>query len=45
LRTTPPPEGIAQDWNDSVFGSKRTSVFGVTADSLYQTMSLSVAMP
>ena len=36
LRTTPPPPGMTQVWNFSVFGSKRTSVFGLTADSLYQ---------
>jgi hypothetical protein len=36
LRTTPPPAGIAQVWNFSVFGSNRTIVFGFTADSLYQ---------
>src|SRR5258705_10110959 len=38
LRTTPPPAGITQVWNFSVLGSKRTSVFGRTPDSLYQTM-------
>ena len=32
LRTTPPPEGIAQVWNFSVSGSNRTSVFGRTPD-------------
>jgi hypothetical protein len=37
LRTTPPPDGIAQVWNVSVDGSKRTNVFGRTPDSLYQT--------
>ena len=36
-RTTPPPDGIAQVWKLSVAGSKRTSVFGRTPDSLYQT--------
>src|SRR5918912_71707 len=45
LRTTPPPDGIAQVWNFSVFGSKRTIVFGFTPDSLYQTTSLMDAMP
>src|SRR4051812_37565032 len=40
FRTTPPPEGMVQVWNFSVFGSKRTRVFGLTADSLYQMMSL-----
>ena len=29
LRTTPPPDGMAQVWNFSVLGSKRTSVFGL----------------
>ena len=28
LRTMQPPDGIAQVWNLSVFGSKRTMVFG-----------------
>src|ERR1051326_7634247 len=45
LRTTPPPEGIGQVWNFSVFGSNRTSVFGVTADSLYQMMSFKATIP
>src|SRR6266851_6662264 len=46
FRTTPPPDGIAHVWNFSVFGSNRTSVFGLTADSLYHTMSSDVtAMP
>src|SRR6266566_2496819 len=45
LRTTPPPEGIAQVWNFSVFGSKRTIVFGFTPDSLYQMTSCIEAMP
>src|SRR6266702_2193294 len=40
LRTTPPPDGITQVWNFSVLGSKRTSVFGLTPDSLYQTTPL-----
>src|ERR671936_2108446 len=39
LRTTPPPEGIAHVWNFSVLGSKRTIVFGLTPDSLYQMTS------
>jgi putative membrane protein len=37
LRTMPPPEGIAHVWNRCVCGSKRTSVFGRTPDSLYHT--------
>src|SRR5690242_4425028 len=37
LRTVPPPEGIGALANCSVFGSKRTIVFGFTPDSLYQT--------
>src|ERR1700686_3915315 len=45
LRTTPPPEGMAQVWNFSVLGSKRTSVFGFTADSLYQMMSFTEVIP
>jgi hypothetical protein len=45
LRTTPPPEGIAQVWNFSVFGSKRTRVLGLTPDSLYQTTSFSPTIP
>src|SRR5206468_3158539 len=45
LRTTPPPEGIAHVWNFSVFGSKRTTVFGFTADSLYQMTSWIDVMP
>ena len=45
LRTTPPPDGITQVWNFSVFGLKRTSVFGLTADSLYQISSFSAVMP
>ncbi len=42
LRTMLPPPGIVQLWNFSVFGSKRTTVFGVASDSLYQ-MTLSIA--
>src|SRR4030095_7247642 len=45
LRTTPPPDGMIHVWNFSVFGSKRTSVFGLTADSLYHTMSFTAVMP
>src|SRR5215470_17769322 len=45
FRTTPPPAGIAQLWNFSVFGSKRTSVFGLTADSLYQIAPLRNVIP
>src|SRR5437868_8790642 len=36
LRTTPPPPGIFQLWKTCVFGSKRTSAFGLVADSTYQ---------
>jgi hypothetical protein len=32
--------GTAKVWNFSVFGSKRTIVFGRTPDSLYQITSL-----
>src|SRR5262249_37664921 len=45
LRTTPPPPGMIHVWNFSVFGSKRTIVFGRTADSLYQITSFSDVMP
>jgi hypothetical protein len=45
LRITPPPEGIVHDPNFSVRGSKRTSVFGFTPDSLYQMASPRVAIP
>src|SRR5207245_7028375 len=45
LRTMLPPPGIAQLWNFSVLGSKRTIVFGVDPDSLYQMMSLIAEMP
>src|SRR6516164_2082512 len=34
FRTVPPPEGMASLPNASVLGSKRTSVFGLTPDSL-----------
>jgi hypothetical protein len=44
-RTTPPPDGMAHVWNFSVFGSNRTNVFGLTADSLYQMMSFATVMP
>ena len=40
LRTMSPPSGMAQVWNFSVLGSKRTIVFGFAADSLYQTAPL-----
>ena len=42
--TMPTPEGMAQLWNFSVFGSKRTSVSGLMPDSLYQTMSSTTAI-
>src|SRR5713101_100778 len=45
LRTMLPPPGIAQLWNFSILGSKRTIVFGVDPDSLYQMMSLITEMP
>src|SRR5262245_43353683 len=45
LRTMLPPPGIAQLWNFSVLGSKRTTVFGLVSDSLYQMMSLITEMP
>ncbi len=45
FRTTPPPEGIAQVWNFSGLGSKRTMVLGSTPDSLYQMTSWSAAIP
>jgi len=37
VATMSPPPGIAQLWNFSVVGSKRTIVFGLLPDSLYQT--------
>src|SRR5438094_9047432 len=40
-----PPPGIAQLWNFVVLGSKRTTVFGVVPDSLYQMTSLIAEMP
>ena len=45
LRTMLPPPGIAQLWNFSVLGSKRTTVFGAASDSLYQMTSLIAEMP
>src|SRR6266702_4762480 len=45
LRTMFPPPGIAQLWNFAVLGSKRTTVFGVDPDSLYQMISLIAEMP
>src|SRR5437868_524108 len=45
LRTIFPPPGIAQLWNFSALGSKRTMVFGFDPDSLYQIMSLIAEMP
>src|SRR6266404_4954651 len=45
LRTMLPPPGMVQLWNFSVAGSKRTTVFGVVPDSLYQMMSLMAEMP
>jgi hypothetical protein len=45
LRTMSPPPGIAQLWNFSVFGSKRTIVFGLAPDSLYQSAPLAKTMP
>jgi hypothetical protein len=45
LRTTPPPDGIIHVWNFSVFGSKRTTVFGLVFDSLYQMTSPIAVMP
>src|SRR5215470_1600305 len=45
LRTTPPPPGMIQLWNFSVFGSKRTIVFGRIADSLYQMTPFTCTMP
>ncbi len=40
LRTMSPPPGIAQLWNFSLAGSKRTMVFGLAPDSLYQSRAL-----
>src|SRR5688572_9143425 len=38
-RMIPTPDGIAQLWNFSVFGSNRTSASGRCPDSLYQMTS------
>ena len=38
LRTTPPPEGMEAEEKCSVRGSNRTSVFGLTPDSLNHTI-------
>jgi hypothetical protein len=38
FRTTPPPEGIFSWLKVWDLGSKRTSVLGLTPDSLYQTV-------
>src|SRR2546426_700308 len=45
LRTMLPPPGIAQLWNFWALGSKRTTVFGVVPDSLYQMALLMAEMP
>lgn len=45
LRTILPPPGIGQLWNFVLFGSKRTIMFGVAFDSLYQMTSLIAEMP
>src|SRR5262249_53021334 len=45
LRTTPPPPGIVQLWNFSVFMSKRTSTLGRIADSTYQMAPLRYVIP
>ena len=45
LRTMSPPPGMAQVWNFSVLGSKRTMVFGLAPDSLYQSAPLVKTMP
>src|SRR5690349_7297693 len=46
LRTVPPPDGIFVRAIASVLGSKRSSVFGCTPDSLYQIIPSGVmAMP
>jgi len=46
FRTTPPPEGMGVASKRFVTGSNRTSVFGWTPDSLYQTNpSAVVAIP
>src|SRR5262245_15776552 len=40
-----PPPGITQLWNFSLAGSKRTMVFGLAPDSLYQTAALVKTIP
>src|SRR5215510_2855457 len=45
LRTMSPPPGMAQLWNFSVAGSKRTMVLGFAPDSLYQTLPLVKTTP
>jgi hypothetical protein len=45
FRTTPPPDGMIQVWNFSVLVSKRTTVFGLVFDSLYQMTSPTAVMP
>src|SRR5262245_15013702 len=40
-----PPPGMAQLWNFSVLGSKRTMVLGLAPDSLYHTASLVKTIP
>lgn len=45
LRTILPPPGRGQLWNFSVSGSKRTTVFGLASDSLYQMASPMAEMP
>src|ERR1700756_3882440 len=45
LRTMSPPPGIAQLWNFSVAGSKRTIVFGLAPQSLYHPARLLKSMP
>src|SRR5438128_4997893 len=45
LRTMLPPPGMAQLWNRVLLGSKRTTVFGVEPDSLYQMISSMAEMP
>src|SRR5439155_25476395 len=45
LRTMLPPPGSCQLWNFVILGSKRTIVFGVVPDSLYQITSWIAEMP
>src|SRR5438477_10859883 len=45
LRTMSPPPGMAQLWNFSDCGSKRTMVFGLAPDSLYQSAPFVKTMP